>query len=81
MRTTLDLNDAVLKEAKRRAAENGRSLTAFIEDALRVAVKRLPRGAKPKLRVSRKGLGLKKGLTYDDTSALLDLMDAQDVRR
>jgi len=35
MRTTLDLSDALLRGAKRRAAEEGRTLTSVIEEALR----------------------------------------------
>jgi hypothetical protein len=35
MRTTLDLNAALLRAAKRRAAETGRTLTSILEEALR----------------------------------------------
>ncbi|MBI5488281.1 MAG: CopG family transcriptional regulator [Deltaproteobacteria bacterium] len=35
MRTTLDIEDSVLRAAKKRAAEDGISLTRFLEDALR----------------------------------------------
>jgi len=34
MRSTLDLNDALVRRAKRVAAERGTTLTALIEDAL-----------------------------------------------
>jgi hypothetical protein len=34
MRTTVDLNDQLLEAARRRAAQEGRSLTSVIEDAL-----------------------------------------------
>ena len=34
MRTTLDIDDALLAEAKRRAADKGTTLTAFVEHAL-----------------------------------------------
>jgi predicted DNA binding CopG/RHH family protein len=82
MRTTLDLNDALLRQAKERAAKNGRSLTSYIEDALRLALARVPkRGKKVKIRVSKHGLGLKKRINLDNTSALLDWLDLQDVRR
>ena len=80
MRTTLDLDDAVLKQAKKRAVEYGRSLTSYIEDALRLAeARRRKPGKKQKIRVSRRGLGLKKGINLDDTSALLDILDEADV--
>jgi hypothetical protein len=36
MRTTIRLNDDFLKQAKRRAAEEGRTLTLLVEDGLRL---------------------------------------------
>lgn len=38
MRTTLDIDDALLAAAKRRAAEKGTTLTAFVEHALAAAL-------------------------------------------
>jgi hypothetical protein len=35
MRTTLDLDSGLLRAAKRRAAETGRTLTSVLEEALR----------------------------------------------
>lgn len=35
MKTTLNLNDEILRRAKMRAAHEGISLTRFVEDALR----------------------------------------------
>ena len=35
MKTTLNLNERVLRLAKRRAAQDGTTLTKFVEDALR----------------------------------------------
>ena len=35
MKTTLNLNDRVLHQAKRQAARDGITLTRFVEDALR----------------------------------------------
>lgn len=35
MRTTIRLDEKLLKEAKRQAAESGMTLTAIIEDSLR----------------------------------------------
>jgi len=47
MRTTIRINDDLLQRAKKRAAEERRTLTSLIEDALAVVV------AKPK--ASRRG--------------------------
>ncbi len=42
MRTTLDISDPLLAAAKRRAAEKGTTLTAFVEAALAAALSRRP---------------------------------------
>ncbi len=38
MRTTLDLDDKILSAARRRAASEGKTLTAFVETALAAAL-------------------------------------------
>ena len=38
MKTTLNLNDHILRRAKRRAARDGITLTRFVEDALRASL-------------------------------------------
>jgi hypothetical protein len=45
MRTTLDL-DSLLRAARRRAAETGRTLTSILEEALRRYLERLPSGGR-----------------------------------
>lgn len=40
MRTTLDLDDTVMRAAKRRAAATGRTLTNLVETALRDLLRR-----------------------------------------
>ncbi|MFN9368921.1 MAG: type II toxin-antitoxin system VapB family antitoxin [Planctomycetia bacterium] len=42
MRTTLDIDDRLLSAARRRAAEKGSTLTAFVEHALAAALARRP---------------------------------------
>lgn len=42
MRTTLMLNDDLLAEAKKRAADRGQSLSAVVNDALRASLQRMP---------------------------------------
>lgn len=78
MRTTVRLNDHLLKEAKQLAAGTGRTLTAVIEDALR---EMLARSKKPPKRShvtlpTFPGNGLLPGVDLDDTAALLDLMES-----
>lgn len=77
MRTTVRLDTQLLRQAKKRAAESGRTLTALIEEGLRlVLTPRVPVTAPPlNLPVSGAG-GLRPGVDLDDTAALYDLMDA-----
>lgn len=51
MRTTMNLPDALLVEAKRRAASEGRTLTSLVEEALRARLSDLARrtGGSPNL--------------------------------
>jgi hypothetical protein len=46
MRTTIDIDDRLLAAARRRAAENGTTLTAFVEHALAASLARRPSAAK-----------------------------------
>ena len=78
MRTTIRLDDPLLREAKREASRSGMTLTAIIEEALR---ERLARTASVAERRSRarlptfRGQGLAPGVDLDDSVALLDLMN------
>ncbi len=81
MRTTVRLDDALLREAKARAAHAGRSLNEFIESAIRAAVLReqSPREAAP-LPVFAGGT-LRQGVSLDSGAALLELMERDDPTR
>jgi len=79
MRTTLNLDDHLLKEAKRLAAERGTTLTAVMEDALRIVVRRTSEPT-PRRRVRLPttgvpGEGFMPGVDISDNAALRDLMD------
>lgn len=77
MRTTVRLDDQLLKAAKRFAQDTGRSLTAVMEDALRHFLSRR------QARTTRKavklptvsGKGLRAGVDLDDSAALLAFME------
>ena len=76
MRTTVRLDEGLLAQAKRMAAESGRTLTAVLEDALREKLARRrarPRTAPVRLKTV-KGGGVRRGVDLDDSAALLDLM-------
>ncbi|MEO8620315.1 MAG: YlcI/YnfO family protein [bacterium] len=77
MRTTIRLDDALLRKAKAAAASSGRSLNQLIEDAVRAALapsRAATRVAEPDLPTYR-GRGLRPGVNLDDSSALRDVMD------
>jgi len=79
VRTTVRLDDELLRRTKVLAAQTGRTLTAVIEDALREALGR-QRGRRGPTRVALptfKGRGLHSGVDLDDTAGLLDIMDAR----
>ena len=75
MRTTVRLPDELLRAAKRRAHQTGRTLTQLMEDCLRAEL-RQPAAAR---RVSEplptyRGTGVRAGVDLSDSSALEDLM-------
>jgi len=79
MRTTLNLNDDLLRDAKRLAAERGTTLTALMEDALRIHVRRVE---KPESHKRHKlptfgvpGEGFMPGVDISNNAAVRDLMD------
>jgi len=80
MRTTIRIDDELLKEAKTIAAATGRSLTELVEDSLRETLARRKAAAKTGW-VSLPtftGNGLMPGVDLDDSAALLDLMEQDD---
>ena len=80
MRTTINLPDDLILQAKKAALEADTTLTEIIGDALREALAKRRR-KKPqkefKLITYGKG-GVLPGVDLDDTSALLDIMDGLD---
>ena len=83
MRTTIRLDEHLLRKAKKHAAERGTTLTAVVEDSLRQTLAPRPssrRRRRVRIPTFGKG-GLLPGVNLDDTSALLDLMDGIDGSR
>lgn len=77
MRTTIRLDERLLRQAKELAARERRTLTAVIDDALRqllarAAAARGPRS--PVQLVTFRGAGVRAGVDLDDSAALGDLM-------
>lgn len=78
MRTTIVLNDDLLRAAKRRAAEEGITLREVFERALRMHLtKRAPRKARFTLRWKTEAGRLQPGISIDDRSTLIDAMEGR----
>lgn len=78
MRTMVQLDDALLREAKREASRCGMTLSAMIEEALRERLARTASADAPRSRVrlpTFRGRGLVPRVELDDSAALLDLME------
>jgi hypothetical protein len=81
-RTTVRLPDDLLRRAKRKAAQDGSSLTALIKEGLRRMLDeksaRVKRVMPP---VSRERGGLMPGISLDDTAALVETDDLEYAKR
>jgi hypothetical protein len=76
VRTTVSIDDDVLREAKRRAASEGRTLGELITEALRERLSRRPRRARGRYRVVTSGQGgPRPGVDITNNAAVRDLMD------
>jgi len=80
MRTTIRVDEQLLKDAKLLALRSGKSLTAIIEDALRESLSRQHGSGQrePVHLVTFSGQGLLPGVDLDDSAALVDVMDSPD---
>jgi predicted transcriptional regulator len=76
VRTTVRLNDGLLREAKRYAVQHGRTLTSVLEDALRQFLSRSTgRVHVEPFRMPTARGRLRPGADLDDTASLLDLTE------
>lgn len=78
MRTTLNLDDELMRLLRRRAAATGRTLTALIEEALREALaERSEGGASYRLKWSTARGRLLPGIDLSDRDSLIDRMEGR----
>jgi hypothetical protein len=75
MRTTVRLRGELLELAKRKAAEQGRSLTALIEDAVRHELARPATRKRIKIPVSKASGGPRPGVDLIKTNLLEDELE------
>ncbi len=82
MRTTISIDQGLLRRAKSISAANGETLSALIEDALRERLERVAPDAKgdhrPLLVIHKEG-GVHPGINLDKTSELLGMLDELDA--
>lgn len=82
MRTTLNLDDLLYERLKRRASQDGRTVTSLLEEAIRRLLAQEERPGRQPDAVTFPtvaGRGLQPGVDLDDGAALADLLD-EDVR-
>jgi plasmid stability protein len=75
MRTTLQLDDELVVQAKISAARTRRTLSQVIEDALRQALSSRAEPTRQRVSVPTSPGRLLPGVTLDDNAGLLDVMD------
>jgi hypothetical protein len=79
MRTTIQLRDALLRRAKKRAAEEGRTLTSLLEEAVTLVLARPAKQGRASVRipVSKARGGLLPGVDLNRSSDLEAIMDGE----
>jgi hypothetical protein len=78
MRTTLDIDDLVLRRARKLAAEEGKTLTQIVEEALRERLApRARSGKKFKLRLLTKAGRMIPGTELADRDLLYERMEGR----
>jgi len=82
MRTTININDALLNELKESAATSGRSFRQTLEETLAIG---LANTAKPKsarkFRVRAHNLNLKPGFRNQSLNQVYDQLEAEEAAR
>jgi hypothetical protein len=78
MRTTIRINDDLLKRAKKRAADEGRTLTSLVEDGLVLVLSKAKTGRRKRIElpVSRATGGVLPGVDLNSSSDLEEVMNA-----
>lgn len=78
MRTTIEINNELLRLAKKQAADTGRPLRAVVETALRSYLQERPRQTRYKLHWRTERGKLMPGVRLDDRDVMFDLMEGRD---
>jgi hypothetical protein len=76
MKTTLNLDDALMRSVKERAARTGTTLTALVESALRELLAGQAKSKKPfRFKLTPVKGKLRPGVDLADRDSLFDIMD------
>jgi hypothetical protein len=77
MRTTINIDDQLLMQAKAQAAASGVTLAQLIEDALRESlIRRENVENRERVRmITMKGTGTRLGIDLDNSQSLLEIME------
>lgn len=83
MRTTVTIEDDLLRQAKQRALERGTTLSDVVSEALRVALSERPRKSRPKIRLITAGHGsrLMPGVDFSNNASVWAALDEYDRRQ
>jgi hypothetical protein len=80
MRTTIRLDEGLLRQAKAEALRRGETVTALIERGLRLILSsshKSPKRSRVKLPVSKAAGGTRPGIDLDDSAGLLDHLEGR----
>lgn len=77
MRTTLNLDDNLIREAKRRAAQEGRTLTSLVEEGLRLLLSRRKQRQTYRLQWPTRCGEVAPGVDIADRNALFEVMEGR----
>jgi hypothetical protein len=77
MRTTIEISNELLRQAKKRAADEGVPLKKVIEEALRLYLGKRPKNKKYELRWHTERGRILPGVRLDDRDALFDVMEGR----
>ncbi len=77
MRTTIEISDELLRQAKKGVADEGGPLKMVIEEALRSYLGKRPKNKKYELRWRTEKGRMLPGVRLDDRDALFDLMEGR----
>ena len=78
MRTTLSINDALLKEVRRRAGAAGRPFRKMLEEIIAVGLASSKKTrVKRRVRIRARPLGLKRAYYHMSLNQLFDQMEAE----